>query len=52
MRTEATKRAGKITRDTGWMAIKVGSAALKSVWRNYSALELEMTQAYYLKGCA
>ena len=60
VRTQAKNRAGEITRDTGWVVIQVGSAALKPAWRNYSALELEATcvvwsletLAYYLKGCA
>ena len=60
VRTQVTKRAGEITRDTRCVVIKVSSAALKSVWRNNSALELEVTcvlwsletLAYYLKGCA
>ena len=31
------------TKNTGWVVIQVGSAALKPTWRNYSALELEAT---------
>ena len=50
---------GEITHDTGWVAIQVGSVAVKPTWQNYSALELEATcvvwnletLAYYLKGC-
>ena len=30
VRTQARNRAGEITRDTGWVDIQVGSAALKS----------------------
>ena len=33
MRTQATNGAGEKTRDTGWLVISVGSAALKPVWR-------------------
>ena len=48
-----------ITKDTGWVVIQVRSAALKPIWQNYSALELEApcmvwsleTLAYYLKEC-
>ena len=42
-RVTATDRAGNVTKDTGWLVIQVGSAALKPAWRNYSALELEAT---------
>ena len=59
MRAQTANREGVITKDTGWVVIQVGSAALKATWRNYSALELEATcavwsmetLAYYLKGC-
>ena len=60
MATAQTRnREGVVTRDTGWVVIQVGSAALKPTCRNYSALELEATcvvwsletLAYYLKGC-
>ena len=52
------RRTVEVTKDTGWVVIQVGSAALKPAWRNYSALELEATcvvwtletLAYYLKG--
>ena len=39
-RAQTGNNEGEITEDTGWVLIKVGSAALKSTWRNYSALEL------------
>ena len=43
------RRTGEVTSDTGWVIIQVESAALKPEWRNYCALELEETLAYYLK---
>ena len=39
-RAQTGNNEGEITEDTGWVVINVGSAALKSTWRNYSALEL------------
>ena len=59
MRAQTANHEGVITKDTGWVVIQVGSAALKAAWRNYSALELEAacavwsleTLSYYLKGC-
>ena len=42
-RAQAVNREGVITKDTGWVVIQVGSAALKLTWRNYSALELQAT---------
>ena len=58
-RTQTVSRQGVITKDTKWVVIQVGSAALKPTWPNCSALELEATcvvwsletLAYYLKGC-
>ena len=58
-RVTATNRAGRVTKDTGWLMIQVGSAALKPVWQNYTVHELEATcvvwtlesLAYYQKGC-
>ena len=58
-KAQTVNRDGLITKDTGWVIIQVGSSALKPVWRNYSALELEATcmvwslesLAYYLKEC-
>ena len=58
-RAQTMNREGVITKDTGWVVIQVGSAALKLTWRNYSALELQAkcvvwsleTLAYYLKLC-
>ena len=46
-------------KDTGWLVIQVGSAALKPVWQKYTVHELEATcvvwtlesLAYYRKGC-
>ena len=43
------RRTGEVTSDTGWVVIQVESAALNPEWRNYCALELEETLAYYLK---
>ena len=40
-RAQAVNREGVITKDTGWVVIKVGSAVLKPTWRTYSAFELE-----------
>ena len=38
-RAQATnRRTREVTSNTGWVAIQVGSAALKPAWRNYSAL--------------
>ena len=59
VKAQAVNRKGVITKDTGWVVIQVGSAALKTAWRNYSTLELEAicvvwsleTLANYLKGC-
>ena len=58
-RIQTVSREGVTTKDTGWVVIQVGSAALNPVGRNYSALELEATWvlwsletlSYYLKGC-
>ena len=40
-RAQAVNREGVITKDTGWVVIKVGSAVLKPTWQTYSAFELE-----------
>ena len=40
-RAQVVNREGVITKDTGWVVIKVGSAVLKPTWRTYSAFELE-----------
>ena len=40
VKAQAVNRKGVITKDTGWEVIRVGSAALKTAWRNYSTLEL------------
>ena len=58
VKAQTVNHEGVITKDTGWVVIQVGSAALKPAWRNYSKLELEATcvvwsletLAYYLKG--
>ena len=34
MRAQTANREGVITKDTGWVVIQVGSAALKAAWRN------------------
>ena len=47
VRAKTANRKGVITKDTGWVVIQVGSAALKATWRNYSALELEVTCAVW-----
>ena len=59
VKAQTVSREGVTTKDTGWVVIQVGSAALKPVCRNYSTLELEATWvlwsletlSYYLKGC-
>ena len=43
MENQGQSRGSRATDDTGWVVIQVGSAAIKSAWRNYSALELEAT---------
>ena len=58
-RAQVLGKSGELEKDTGWVVIQVGSAALKPAWRNYSDLELNATYfvwtletlAYYLKGC-
>ena len=42
-RAQTANHEGVIIKDTGWVVIQVGYAALKPTWRNYSALELEAT---------